>query len=152
MSFVQSKYKSLGQIVEILFSLWLCKHFLINHILVGLKNKFYLCWVNYGAIEFLFGVVLRISAGEGLNLSCIAGNLLQFVANTNCTSLLGFLCFDTIHPTTNINPIYNGFFQSIVNNNITIEECLGSWNRSCCQAYNTRSVEVFENLFPVAVD
>ena len=135
MTLIQCEYKRFGQIVHIRLALRIGEHFRIYRITISLQNKLYLCRIDNTLVQFLPCIVLSFFTFNNFNFSRITSYFFHFLVFKNCSTILRYLCLDTIHTTINIYTIQNRLLQSIVYDDIIIKECPCFRSRSCCQTY-----------------
>ena len=152
MNLVERKDKRLGEVVHVGLTLRICEHLRINSITIGLKHQLDLGWIDDTAIQLFLGIVPGFLVLDRLNIACISGHAFQLVAFQNGTSVLCSFRFDTIDTGIYIDTVNNRALQGVVNHTIVVEESHCLRNRCGCQAYQSGSIEIFQNFTPVTID
>ena len=152
MNLIQGKDKGLRQIVHDGLTLWVGEHLRINGIAVCLQHQFDLSRIDDAAVQFLLGIVLGFLIAYRLNLARIACFASEFVTLEDGTAVFGRLGLDAIDASIHVHAIHDGLLQSVVYDDIVVEECFRLWYWRCRQADEVSGIEVFQHFLPVAID
>ena len=152
MNLIQGKDKGLRQIVHVRFTLRVGEHFGINGIAVSFKYEFYLSRIDDTAIQFLLGIVFGFLVAHRLDFASIACFTSEFVAFEDGTAVFCRFSLDAIDASIHVHAIHDGLLQSVVYDDIVVEECFRLWYWRCRQADEVSGIEVFQHFLPVAID
>ena len=150
MSIVKCKNQCLWYEIHVRFSVRI--HFAINRIPVSFENQLYLCRIYDTAIQFSFRVRPIFFLGNAFNCSVVASFFSYLISFFYSSTTFCGLCLNTIDAIINIDTVNYGFFKSIVDYPIKIEEGLGFRYRSRRQSNHSGRREVLKNFSPISVN
>ena len=152
MCLIQGKDKSLWEIVHVRLTLWVGEHLGIDTISICFKHQLDLSRIDDTTIKLFLGVLLGFSLADGFYLASIASFASEFVTLFDSTTILCYLCLDTVDTAIHVDTINDTLFKGIVDNAVVVEECHGLRNWSRCKTYHLGSCKVVKNFLPVAID